>query len=303
MIVQSSIALLTCSKLRQSGSKVCTTLESLFFIFYISSTLFLMFTILLLSQMGGILEHFGIPGALLWFITLFLVQLTLVIRLYISFDGSSLAMTKNTVIIFALIFVFELVIMLTASVLLYSRYTNIAMPLTFLFVFLYFVGSALAVRLFVVNLSKVAQMQKSSQRQVTPTAVDISLNSKQKIVLHLAAKYILLFFVAISSTILSISLFAIWSNSVLIVFGPFLLSVDLSVNLWCLYLQFAFAKKHYQKCCGCLDSRCRNIVENRVKRKQHKDSLHKHAELAGTSRMSTSGKGTAGKSDIDSQDN
>ena len=49
--------------------------------------------------------------------------------------------------------------------------------ISFLFVFLYFVGSALAVRLFVVNLSNGAQMQKSSQRQVTPTAADISLNS------------------------------------------------------------------------------------------------------------------------------
>merc|ERR1712187_74826 len=32
---------------------------------------------------------------------------------------------------------------------------------------------------------------------------------------------------------------------------------DLTVNLWCIYLQFSFAKDHYQRCCGFCGKLCR----------------------------------------------
>merc|ERR1712045_121383 len=37
------------------------------------------------------------------------------------------------------------------------------------------------------------------------------------------------------------------------------------VNLWCLYLQFAFAATSYQRCCGWCDIRCRDCGRNRMK--------------------------------------
>merc|ERR1711941_120302 len=53
--------------------------------------------------------------------------------------------------------------------------------------------------------------------------------------------------------------------------APFL-TLDFCVNLWCMYLQFAFAKKHYMKCCGWCDERCRNFGLKRTQKIFDKNS-------------------------------
>ena len=113
-------------------------------------------------------------------------------------------MTKITVYVFAIIFVFCLV-SIVLTVFGYSSFKTSSSHLTlFLCSWLSglcvcIVSCALGVRLFVVNLSMVAKMQTDSHRDLSLKAGDISLNEKQQRLLHLSAKYILLFFVGIFS--------------------------------------------------------------------------------------------------------
>ena len=57
-------------------------------------------------------------------------------------------------------------------------------------------------------------------------------------------------------------------------------SIDLCVNLLCLYLQFAFAENHHRKRCRCLDSRCESVVLSKKKRIVLKEALRKQMETA-----------------------
>ena len=203
-----------------------------------------------------------------------LLLFVLVLRLHLTFKGTSFEMSQHSLYSFAIMFVVLLVLIIVGTVGLCFFYLNdhigwilflsAAIPGTFL----YCCVCALAVLLFVSNLSVIAKMQNSSQRDVSPRAEDLSLNDKQLKLLNLAAKYILLFFVAIFVTIFTFFLIFIVSFT----FGSIFVSIDLCVNLLCLYLQFAFAANDYGKCCGCLDSRCRAIVLERTKKDMHKES-------------------------------
>ena len=200
----------------------------------------------------------------------------LVLRLHLTFKGTSFEMSKHSLYFFAIMFVVLFVLIIVAAVGTCFVYLNHQIGWILLLsafipgIFLYICVCALAVRLLVNNLSVIAKMQNRSQRDVTAKAEDISLNDKQLKLLNLAAKYILLFFVAILSSIFTVFLaFFIVSW----IFGGIFASIDLCVNLLCLYLQFAFAANHYGKCCGYLDSRCRAMVLERAKKEMHKESL------------------------------
>ena len=212
----------------------------------------------------------------LWWFFLYILLLTLITRLYVTFLGSALEITTYTIYIFAFILacLFVLNIVIGIGYILFI-YDNDGIGWTIYLcsgypgLFLYIVGSALSVRLYVKNLSVVAHKQMSSHRDLTPRAEDLLLNSRQMRLLNLSAKYILLFFIAILSTNLSTACIILvsWESR-----GSFT-AIDFTINLLCLYLQFAFAADDYKKCCGSLDSYCRTVVSNRMKRIMHKESL------------------------------
>lgn len=303
VIIQLCIGTLTYSKLRHAESQTRRELPFLFFIAVLSA---LVFTIgAVISNLMWVLygSHPTISIATVtvpFFYCFFLITLlgTLVTRLYVTFKGSSLEMTQRTVQIFLIIFVFESIssiLTCTGHALIVYGYDNIGDTITYptacSFYILYIIGSALPVRLFTGNLSKIAKMQRNSNlvhlshsghSDTSPVAQDTSLNSKQLTLLHLSAKYILLFFVAVISTILTYVLIVIVSFECRGLFMAF----DLCLNLFCMYLQFAFAKKHYQKCCGCLDSRCRMCVLNRARKAIHKEAVKNQAALVEMSSVS-----------------
>merc|ERR1719244_876376 len=109
----------------------------------------------------------------------------------------------------------------------------------------------------------------NSQRDLTKPADSVSLNRHQQKLLELSAKYFLLFAISILTTVLNYGLMFVVSTQL---YGLFV-SFDLCINLFCLYLQFAFADGHYKKCCFCLDSRCRKATSNRMKRAIHRNAL------------------------------
>ena len=288
-IIQSYIAGLLFFKLRRLKSKID---RRLIFLFSLSFALALLFTI---SCIGisvfyvvygwphpTIKYSISISNFFLWF-SFSILLLILVTRLYLTFRETILKMKKRTIIIFIIIFLFLFVSNVVVGVgnaLYVHGYETIGWQMgwsgVFSSLFFYVVGSALCVGLYASNLSTNAKWVADSISKEGETAETISLNRRQLRLLSLSAKYMLLFFTGISSTILTFALIRIVSYKSRGAFASF----DLSVNLWCLYLQFFFAEKQYQKCCGCLDSRCRAVQENRIKKIMHKEHLELEKEKA-----------------------
>ena len=203
-----------------------------------------------------------------------IVLLTLVTRLYLTFRATALQMTANTVYLFSILFMLLVVLNILSVVgntfIVYDEEDIGWLPYVtanVLGLFVYVAGCALAVGLFVTNLSNIAKTQAE-------TCVDLS--PKQRTLLHLSAKYILLFFVASLSTGFTV----FFSYIVSFEFRGLFASVDMSVSFLCLYLQFGFAEENYQKWCGCLDSRSRMVVEKRAERDMQRESVTMHKELA-----------------------
>lgn len=205
---------------------------------------------------------------------------TLVLRLHLTFSDSAYRMSQNIICVFIAIFIvlFVLIVLGVVSFIVLYRNTEyiedhiLGWFCFFSFLIVYFAGSFFAIRFFVNNLSKLAKLRVDSQRKVSLSADDISLNAHQRKWLNLSAKYITLFVIAILSTIFTwISCFVI-SFEMAAVFVTF----DYCINLFCLYLQFAFATGHYKMCCFCLDSYCRRAVSKRMKMSIHRDVSEDH---------------------------
>lgn len=133
----------------------------------------------------------------------------------------------------------------------------------------YTVGCMLAVYFFLRNLSRLTidtmtanvTTPTNPTSPTIPTAID--LNKRQLKMTALAARYLMLFLMAILSTILSAVIgyaFPLHSG-----FRLSIQIMDFGPNLLCIYLQFVFAKKHYKRCCGCCDRRCHRLLKTKTK--------------------------------------
>ena len=280
-IIHLFIGVIAYLKMRSTESKFRVELVFLFFVCFITALLFTggrvsANIIYLISGANPLTPMIFLICEYIYYFFVDMLFVTLVIRLYVVFKGTSLEMTKKTVYSFVILLVFWNILLIFCGFgLYYAEYVNektgtiLYYSALFPSFVLYVAGAALAVQLFVKNLSTVAKMQNLSPRASSKQADDIPLNAKQMNVLRLSAKYILLYFVAVFSSGLAFSLFHIVSQE----YSGIFFSVDLCVNLSCLYLQFAFAKRHYLKCCGCLDSRCSAIVLKKTKMEMHRESM------------------------------
>lgn len=205
---------------------------------------------------------------------------TLILRLHITFRDSMFKMSKNRIVIFAFIFIvlfISSIVHVVSVAVVYDGYEGIgwserwilSLSASFVSLLFYVIGSILAVTYFIGNLSKLAKMQSNSERVVSADAESISLNARQIKLLTLAAKFIVLFLVAIISTIFAVILISAVSWKMAGLFY----SWDLCLNLVCLYLQFSFADEQYRKYCRRLDTRCRAMVLTRSKKAIHIQSL------------------------------
>ena len=208
---------------------------------------------------------------------------TLVFRLHITFKDSSLRMSTRTIYLFSILLIVCIIAAIVGIIgfqlqhsdfeqtVTIGRYLEIAYFLIYLP--LYFIGSIAAVRYFVCNLSKLAKLRASSLRDVTVKEDEISLDTTQQRMVNVSAKYILLFCVAILSTLFTVMGYMfLHQYPALAVIMRMIWTFDFCLNLICLYLQFSFASEHYHTFCGCLDNICRKIVSKRTKRAIHRES-------------------------------
>ena len=280
LIIQLIIGVFTMSKMR--AAKVTGYAKRLFIL---SWTLSLLTTIegIFLSLHGNKnTEHSGFVNGLagltfgvFWFFVLLTLQGTLVVRLYVTFHQTALGLTKNAVFSFTSLFVFDIILCILYSVAYVLHLIHgdayflwIYLGCDIIFASMYIATSAVAVRLFVVYLSKLIRSDDPSDNN--GNAIN-SLNHRQQKLVHLSARYILLFVFASMFTILSEFLWFVVCPA----FGGVYFPIDFCVNLWCLCLQFGFAEKHYRKCCGCLDSLCVAMVSDRAKRKIYREKAIK----------------------------
>ena len=261
LIIQLSIGVGAFTKMRQSQTAPLKYLFVASFVLMILCTISVAIRLMLLSKEDVVYDEaywesvspplfaFNFLFICLYSLAFLSLLATFVIRLHVTFRDSNLKMYEITVYRFIILFVslFTLCILVAVGIILerighntigrtISDYSWIS------FLFLYIIGSLSSVRMFVVKLS----------------AIHLSVNVQDKSLLHLAAKFILLFFVSVSSTLLN--LIPLLYHHAISYFAPF----DLCINLFCLYLQFSCAEKHYQKCCGALHRCCVCVVSSKA---------------------------------------
>ena len=214
---------------------------------------------------------------------------TLVLRLHITFKESAFGMTTRTIYLFSILLIVCIIAAIVAIIGMqlqcsnFEETVNIGLWMSgasgIVYWTLYFVGSTAAVWYFVGNLSKLTELRITSPRAVTLKADDVSLDSTQQRMVNVSAKYILLFLVAILSTLFTnignMTVYSMFLHQHLSLYGivNMVWTLDLCLNFICLYLQFSFAAEHYRLFCGCLDNVCRNIVSRRTKTAIHRESM------------------------------
>jgi len=278
LVIQMLIGLLAFSKMRHHPA-TGRELKLMFFVSLFSACSYgvvhIVQSVLALESDPNVQYAFYVASV---FLCLFFMNLllTLVMRLYLIFRGTIFEMRMKQIWLFIAIFIIFLLLGISNMIgwiLFYNGHEDIGFVLDAVFasssLVVYIFGSFLAVRFFVKNLEKMALLRVNSHRDVTASADAIALNNQQKHLLDLSAKYVLLFVIAISSSVFDFVLLVVVSWEM----GGLFVSIDFCVNLFCLYLQFAFAVGHYEKCCFCLDSRCRDLVSKRTKESIHRNSL------------------------------
>ena len=154
-------------------------------------------------------------------------------------------------------------------------------PLSFLLLFSYIIGCILAIHFFVSNLSKLV---KAGEINPNISPRNIALNDLQQELADVAAKYTMLFGLAMISTLLSqiVSLFFNLGSGLR---AP-LWSLDMCINLWCIFLQFSAAKDHYKRWCGYCDKGFRNVTSMRFQRALQLTATRQRESMASDSRPS-----------------
>lgn len=196
-----------------------------------------------------------------------LLLMTLVLRLRMTFNDSIYQMSQCTYFVFIAILCILFAVTCTGPAFVHLPVLTIP-----IFFFFFFMGSALAVYFFVSNLSKLAKSRRNTLSKMNISETDISLDRSQQKMMDLAARYLLLYGVAtLSSMMFTVGCLFLLGQHVL----DITITIDCSINLICMYLQFGFAKNHYQRCCGCMDRLCRGAITKRTKSSIHKLSVER----------------------------
>ena len=210
-----------------------------------------------------------------------------VLKLYLTFKESAYRMSSLMIIVFSVIMciMFICILLISSfffwvpfSVWFWAHNTLVVLCAT-----LYLVGCVLAVYFFISNLSKLAKARRISLYKSKVRQEDIKLNPQQQQLSDIA--YMMLFVIEIGSTIFNMIL--ILAVNVTSGLRVTMFSIDAFVNLFCIYLQFAFAENHYRKCCGYCDRRFRGAIAMRTRTVIYKHKLEsmdmKSGELSASS--------------------
>lgn len=132
----------------------------------------------------------------------------------------------------------------------------------------FLVSGMMAVFVFCRNLWNIVKLKM----MVSDSSEVRALMHSQRHFIHLTARYLLLFTIAASSSLLMISI-SFWTVLEHLHFG-IIVAVDVSINVLMLYLQFAFASAHYQCICGRLNECCVRLLSANISKAILKGQKH-----------------------------
>ena len=254
VVVQIVIGIVACRGMLQN--KVNVQLKGLFIVSWLSACIIIPIGSIIYDvhemrtgEQSTELYVIAMTSGMLFFVFLLL---TLVLRLRLTFKDSIYRMSQCTYCVFIGILVSLPVI----PPILFNVFNVDPIVCVASFIVIFLVGAALAVYFFVRALYKLTLSRNESMSNSNMNPENVSLDKFQQKMINLAARYLLLFGIAtFSSILLTVGcMYLFFGISELFMF------IDLCINLFCMYLQFSFAKNVYFRCCGCLDKLCRRAI-------------------------------------------
>lgn len=207
--------------------------------------------------------------------------ISFVLRLYVTFEDTLWSISKSTVYIYMVLvfsfFMLEIVcaMMVCINIIERGTYFNI----TWFVAIAYIAASIWPVYRFVHNLialAKARAMNLSTER----LSIDSGVSEKQQVLINLSSKYILLFVVAICSTISSCTIVGIMRFGFSHPLHPgAVLAMDSVINFICLYLYHSFAASLYDRYCSRLDGCCKVEMSKSV-RLENIESISKRSRAS-----------------------
>ena len=292
LIFTSIIILISVTKLHKKV-EIDRLIKWPYYVVCIFAVLTMLLAITLISMCHWI-SYFSTIFSICYLIEIFSVLQLLLSRVYLTFEESVFKMSKcqKMIVIISYIITMASAISIIVVWVIINEYNDGAIAVMnfysdnafliwnqLLFGILYIGLTIYVIFIFIQKMLNMAELHKSSLKDVMDESA-IELNKQQKILLINAARYISLLMVAMISGIINVLIFGsvydlwnidfdfhmnfarlMWSTSCL----------DCAINVTSLYLQFPFAKGHYNKYCCCLRSLCEFILaRNAKKRMQQK---------------------------------
>ena len=147
---------------------------------------------------------------------------------------------------------------------------------TILTMIIYFGLSIYGMILFAQKMYQLVKMRQSSiYNQSSDDENEIEFNEQQKQLLYTTTKYLTLLTLSMVLTWINLSgaliSYAISPNDytaslILYIFGVLVTSIDFVIIIICLYLQYPFSKKYYDKYCKCFANCCTWIMMKKLTR-------------------------------------
>eukprot|EP01083_Nonionella_stella_P072558 195676_1 len=205
------------------------------------------------------------------------ILLTLLFRLYFTFRDTIYALTTAMKVVLITLFITLLVVSLCNLSLLSYAYVNRnkveihLIPVIWLGAIngaLYIITTVIAIAQFATNLMKLTESRQSDEEvlrkgpsKIRKTRrgsiqVNVELNREQKKLIQHTTKYVGLLSIGISTSVCTLIILIASGDA----FGEdwnmkwfqvayIFLSLDATINITCLYLQYTFAKEYYNKYC------------------------------------------------------
>ena len=204
------------------------------------------------------------------------IENTLLLRLHYTFKESIYKLTSRQSLTLVILFII-LTIFAFAVASLYALYTAESVNigeygyLSMLIVvavggILYLLATIYSMYLFARKLLILTKLRATSMKNVMDENA-LKLNKTQTKLIKQTSRYITLITIAMITSSITITIFIFWrSNTIMVAY------FDCTINVICLYLQYPFATKYYDKYCGCFG---KYLCLNKILRENTKKSMER----------------------------
>lgn len=188
---------------------------------------------------------------------------TLIIRLYITFRDSRWSISKTKVTVSLLTLLICDILICGAGVAWYLEWIEVQQLYLFDFIglIIHILISIWAVCCFTANLISMAKIRAATKLELQ---LQPDLSARPQEMIGISSKYVALFTLAASTTVITF-LISAYFRMVLRIHPGTTWPIDCVVNTVCLYLYHSFAADHYDRYCSGLDRCCRWKMINKVK--------------------------------------